>query len=104
MIRISEYDKFGEEGLSKEEYEKIQDYVLKKCKCTGCPTFVKGDNPAGAYCFPLVGTSEKIQREKDCICGTCPIYKEYELTHTFYCTRCSQLCQAYKRECGAGHE
>jgi len=104
MTKISEYDRFGVEALSKEEYAKRQDYVLKNCKCAGCPTFVKGDNPGGAYCFPLVGTSENIHREKDCICETCPIYKEYELTHTFYCTRCSQLCQTYKMEMGSGHE
>ena len=78
-MRISDYDRFGEEGLSKEEYAKRQDYVLSKCKCTGCPTFVKGDNPEGAYCFPMVGTSKAIQWEKECLCETCPIYKEYEL-------------------------
>jgi hypothetical protein len=103
-MKIGDFDRFGEEGMSKEEYAKKQDYVLSKCKCPGCPTFVKGDNPAGAYCFPLVGTSKAIQWEKNCVCATCPIYKEYELEHTFYCTRCSQLCQTYKKEIGSGHE
>jgi len=103
-MKIGDFDRFGEEGMSKEEYAKKQDYVLDKCKCPGCPTFVKGDNPAGAYCFPLVGTSKTIQWEKNCVCATCPIYKEYELEHTFYCTRCSQLCQTYKKEIGSGHE
>lgn len=103
-MKISDFDRFGEEGLSKEEYAKRQDYILTKCKCAGCPTFVQGDNPAGAYCFPMVGTSKVIKWEKECVCETCPIYKEYELEHTFYCTRCSQLCQTYKMEQGGGHE
>lgn len=103
-MKITDYDRFGEEGLSKQEYTKRQSEILKRCKCQACPTFVKGDNPAGAYCFPMVGTSKAIQWEKECICETCPIYKEYELEHTFFCTRCSQLCQTYKKEVGGGHE
>ena len=104
MVKISEFDNFGVEEMSKEEFEAKQKYVTGKCKCPGCPTYIKGDNPYG-YCFPMVGTSKKIKREVDCMCGTCPVYKEYELTHSFYCTRCSQVCQAYKAEvAGAGHE
>ena len=56
-----------------------------------------------AYCFPLIGTSAKIQKEKDCICKTCSIFKEYELNHSFYCTRCSQVCQMSKSEGPAAH-
>ena len=103
MARISDFDPFGVEDMPKEKYVAKQGYVTGKCLCTKCPTYVQGDNPVG-YCFPLVGTSSKIKWEKDCICGTCPVYKEYELTHTFYCTRCSQVCQAYKIEVGGGHE
>lgn len=103
VVKISDFDKFGVEDMTAEEHAKKQDYVIKKCKCPTCPTYVKGDNPVG-YCFPFVGTSKNIHKEKDCICSTCQIYKEHELTHTFYCTRCSQVCQAYKMECGGGHE
>ncbi|OGP25223.1 MAG: hypothetical protein A2X99_11305 [Deltaproteobacteria bacterium GWB2_55_19] len=97
MGKYDRIDKFGIEKMEKAEYQKRQDYVLKKCKCPACPTYVAGDAPTG-YCFPLIGTSKKIQWEKDCVCQTCAIYKEYELTHTFYCTRCSQVCQALKVE------
>lgn len=97
MVRVSQFDNFGVEDMSKEEYAGKQAYVIGKCLCANCPTYVKGDSPIG-YCFPLVGTSKMIKWEKDCICETCPVYKEYELTHTFYCTRCSQVCQAYKAE------
>lgn len=98
---VSELDKFGIEGMSKEEYNARQHYIVQKCLCMKCPTYVKGDSPVG-YCFPLIGTSSMIHFEKECICETCPIYSEYELSHTFYCTRCSQLCQAYKEQVSAG--
>lgn len=101
MVKHNDIDNFGIEGMPREEHQKVQDYVLKNCKCAGCPTYVEGDSPVG-YCFPLLGTSRNIQWEKDCICETCPIYKEYELTHTHYCTRCSQFCQNLKGEAGAG--
>ncbi len=99
-MRVSELDPFGVEEMSKEEYASRHAYVIGKCLCSKCPTYVKGDSPVG-YCFPLIGTSKNIKWEKDCICETCPIYNEYELTHTFYCTRCSQVCQAYKAEVAA---
>ncbi len=90
-------DKFGVETMEEAEYRNRQDYVVKNCKCAKCPTYIAGDAPIG-YCFPLIGTSKKIQWEKECVCETCPIYKEYGLTHTFYCTRCSQVCQTLKTE------
>ncbi len=99
MNKHDTYDKFGVEAMTEGEHKERQDYVIKNCKCPGCPTYVEGDQPTG-YCFPLIGTSAKIQWEKDCICATCPIYKEYELNHNHYCTRCSQTCQSLKFELG----
>jgi len=92
-------DKFGIEMMSDEEREKRQEYVQKNCKCEGCPSYVEGDAPVG-YCFPLIGTSKKIQWEKGCVCESCPVYKEYELDHMHYCTRCSEVCQGLKFELG----
>ncbi|MFQ5442022.1 MAG: DUF2769 domain-containing protein [Thermodesulfobacteriota bacterium] len=90
-------DKFNVESMTKEEHEQKKEYVIKNCKCPGCPSYVEGDSPVG-YCFPLIGTSKKIQWEKECICESCPIWKEYDLGHTFYCTRCSEVCQTMKTE------
>lgn len=95
MAKHDLIDKFGVEEMSKEEYQKKQDYVTKNCKCPGCPTYMEGDAPVG-YCLPRIGTSKKISTEKECVCETCPIYKEYELENTFYCTRCSEVCQDLK--------
>lgn len=103
MAKYDIIDKFGIESMTKEERQQRQEYVLKNCKCKGCPTYVEGDDPVG-YCFPPIGTSRKIQWEKECICETCPIWKEFELEHTHYCTRCSEFCQNLKFEGGAGHE
>lgn len=103
MARVSDFDRFGVENMSEEEYAAKQNAIISMCICSQCPTYVEGDSPIG-YCFPLVGTSKLIHKEVECICERCPVYSEYELTHTFYCTRCSQLCQAYKSELGAGHE
>ena len=100
-MAASQFDSFGVEDMGKEEYKEKQTYVINSCKCKECPTYVSGDNPTG-YCFPLIGTSEKIHHEEKCICGTCPIYKEFELNHTFYCTRCSQVCQSHKGEALVG--
>lgn len=97
MGKHDRLDAFGVTEIDKAAYDKKYAYVTQNCKCKGCPTYVPGDAKIG-FCFPLIGTSEKIQKEKDCICGTCPIYKEYELNHTFYCTRCSQVCQTNKSE------
>ena len=103
MVEIPKFDVFGVEEMSAEEYKAKEAEVHGKCKCPGCPSYVEGDSPYG-YCLPLIGTSKNIKFEKDCICETCPIYVENGLTHTHYCTRCSQVCQAYKSELGAGHE
>ena len=94
-MKLSDFDKFGEEGMTKEEYTKQQKSVEKNCLFIKCPTYVKGD-PSVGYCYPLIGTSGVIHSEKDCLCETCSNYKEFELDKTFYCTRCSDLCQMQK--------
>ena len=103
MAKFSDMDAFGVEHMGSEENARKQAQVIEGCKCASCPTYVEGDTPIG-YCFPLVGTSKNIKWEKDCICSTCPVFKEYELNHTHYCTRCSQFCQTFKSEVGGGHE
>lgn len=102
MSKHDRLDSFGVTVIDRQEYDRKQAYVVKNCKCAGCPTYVAGDAPTG-YCFPLIGTSKQIKTEKNCLCSTCSIYKEYELNHTFYCTRCSQVCQMLKTEGAAAH-
>ena len=101
MSKFDSLDKFDVESMNEADLKKRQDYVLKNCKCTKCPTYVQGDVQTG-YCFPAYGSSAKINVEKDCVCKTCSIFKEYDLTHSFYCTRCSQYCQGLKTEVSGG--
>ncbi|MBI5888442.1 MAG: DUF2769 domain-containing protein [Deltaproteobacteria bacterium] len=101
MSKYETLDKFGVENLEEADFKKRQDYILKNCRCTKCPTYVQGDAPTG-YCYPAFGTSKQIHWEKECVCKTCSIFKEYELTHSFYCTRCSQFCQGLKIEVAGG--
>lgn len=103
MGKISGFDKFGVEDMEKSKYGSKHAELMEQCLCNDCPSFVKGDS-AQAYCFPMIGTSDVIHKENGCSCSTCPVYKEYDLNHSFYCTRCSQVCQSYKAEVGSGHE
>lgn len=101
MGKISDFDRFGVESIDTKKYANLQATIISKCLCSKCNSYVQGDNPTG-YCFPLIGTSQKIHNEKDCICSTCPVYKEHELDHTYYCTRCSHICQTYKTQTAIG--
>ena len=101
MAKFDSFDRFGIEKMEVDAFKQKQDYVLKKCKCATCKSYVAGDKPTG-YCFPLIGTSKNIQKEVSCDCSKCDIFKEYELTHSYYCTRCSQYCQALKTEVQGG--
>lgn len=99
MAEISSFDKFGIESMKREEFDAKQKDVVSKCLCKTCPTYVEGDALTG-YCFPLIGTSKTIKWEKNCLCESCEVHKENDLSHTYYCTRCSQICQTYKMEVG----
>lgn len=104
MARMGSFDNFGVEDMSKEAYRQKYAEILALCKCKECPSYVEGDDNT-AFCFPLRGYSKVIKIEKGCICDSCPVKAEFELTdHAHYCTRCSQLCQSYKAEAGGGHE
>ncbi|MDH4226229.1 MAG: DUF2769 domain-containing protein [Deltaproteobacteria bacterium] len=103
MARMGEYDRFGVENMGKEEFTAAQERIMQLCKCPSCPTYVKGDKPYG-YCFPVIGTSSMIKKEVDCKCFGCDVYKDYSLDNSYFCTRCSQLCQTFKKEAGGGHE
>jgi len=95
MSKISDIDNFGVEKMSAEEYKTCLQVLEKDCLCKGCPSYVPGDENA-AFCFPVYGASAAIKEEKECFCATCTVYKQYELTESNYCTRCSHLCQTYK--------
>lgn len=77
---------------------------LKKCKCIKCPSYTfmckvkgvpanvsalvkgvkKADHMEGMFC--AFNKSKCIETEQGCICTTCAIYKENNLTKGYYCT------------------
>jgi len=78
---------------------------LKKCMCMKCPTYKLGcklkampknimiklkgnigevDHFEGLFC--TFGKSKCITELTECICETCPVYKDNELTNYGYCT------------------
>ncbi len=77
---------------------------LKKCICMKCPSYsfackmksmpknvmsmVKGDLENTEHLEGLFCAFEKskcIDEEKGCICATCDVYKENELSNLYYC-------------------
>ncbi|MFC2144879.1 DUF2769 domain-containing protein [Actinomycetota bacterium] len=71
---------------------------MEKCICMNCPTYSScmSDKKEGLFC--ATGKSNCTIEKKECICESCPIDKEYNLTanldlmekmilkmHLFYC-------------------
>ena len=56
---------------------------FSRCACTRCPTFTKGDT--GLFC--LRGRSKLPVTERGCVCRTCPVHIENNLTGRAYCLR-----------------
>ncbi len=56
-----------------------------RCLCPGCPTHNKcmKDNEEKLFCSR--GKTECNPEQKGCLCGTCPVEKEYELNDFYYC-------------------
>ena len=56
---------------------------LSRCACTRCPSYIKGDS--GLFC--VHGRSKLDVQERGCICRTCPVHVEYQLSGRAYCLR-----------------
>lgn len=57
-----------------------------RCLCPGCPTYnecMKGKNER-LYCSR--GNTECEFEEIDCLCGQCPVWKEYAIKSFYYCS------------------
>ncbi|MDW7668748.1 MAG: DUF2769 domain-containing protein [Bacillota bacterium] len=77
---------------------------LKKCLCMKCPSYTfscKMKSMPGNVILMMGSTEDKIHaeamfcayeksrcidEEKGCICGTCELFKEYELENKYFCT------------------
>lgn len=65
---------------------------MGKCACPKCPSYddcmkkgMEEGKMEGLYCSPEVGKSACEIKQAGCICGTCPVQIEHELTGGYYC-------------------
>ena len=52
-----------------------------RCECGKCPS----NPPDQKTCYCAGGTSPARVETKSCLCGDCPVYKEFGLATGYYC-------------------
>jgi len=67
---------------------------LKQCICERCPTYLDcsrhGTKKEKAFCFPTIGKSGCISKEKGCICGACQVHRKMNLANYYFCIKGSE--------------
>jgi len=62
---------------------------IDKCVCTQCPTHLADDcaqkNNETLYCAEGRGKSACDLLDRGCLCGSCPLWDEYELKDGYFC-------------------
>ena len=66
------------------------------CICEMCPTYYSCGEKL-AFCMPEAIKSQCIKLESGCICPGCPVQKEKNFTHQFYCIKGNELEIAGKK-------
>lgn len=61
------------------------DENAERCLCPGCPTHNECMKSNDERLFCSKGKTECELERKGCLCGTCPVEREYELTDFYYC-------------------
>lgn len=56
-----------------------------RCLCPGCPTHNRCMNNNEERLFCSQGKTECELEKRGCLCGTCPVEREYELYDFYYC-------------------
>lgn len=62
---------------------------LAACVCANCPSYndcAKEKNEL-LFCSPEVGPGVCEYKMNGCICGPCPIHREYNLDSGYYCIK-----------------
>lgn len=82
------------EKLSPEKREKKIKEVQDICKdfCGNCPTYQNTGEDRLGFC--ATGKSDKIEEERGCLCGSCPVTEKMSLRWGYYCTRGSAQKQS----------
>lgn len=58
--------------------------AIEKCICKECPSFVECKEKI-AFCF--IGKSKCIKEMRGCVCGGCPVHKQFNLKTGYYCIK-----------------
>lgn len=83
--------------MSKPDQAAAIERLKGMCTCPGCPTYTNCAKKNGEMLFCATGKSFMcIDREKDCICPSCPVSGDLGLKHKFYCTRGAEKAQRYE--------
>ncbi len=61
------------------------DKNASRCLCPGCPTHNECMKSNEERIFCSRGKTECNPEKKGCLCGTCPVEKEYGLYDFYYC-------------------
>jgi len=68
------------------------------CICPGCPSYTacieEKEKKELAFCFS--GKSKFIKEMKGCHCSKCPVQKENDFKHEYYCTKGNEILQSKK--------
>lgn len=70
--------------------------VRRLCICESCPSYDASCREKG-FCYPTIGKSKCIKKEKGCICPGCPVQESMGYGNVFYCTRGSDVEQFAKK-------
>jgi Protein of unknown function (DUF2769) len=83
--------------MPKAEMEKAVEAEKAKCTCGSCPTYTNCAKNAKESFFCAAGKSFMcIDKEKECICPTCPVTADLGLKFKSYCLRGSEKALRYE--------
>lgn len=66
---------------------------LDACPCPNCPSYndCSREKKETLFCSDAVGKSACEYKMNGCLCGPCPVHKEYSLSAGYYCLNGSAL-------------
>lgn len=69
---------------------------FNRCLCPVCPTYTSTfcadeEEESREKMFCSIGQASCALDQNGCICGDCPVWKEYELTSNYYCIKGEEM-------------
>ncbi len=83
--------------MAPDQAKNAVDGLKAMCTCPACPTYTTCAKKANELLFCWNGKSFMcIDKEKDCICPSCPVTKEAGLKYKHFCTRGAEKALRYE--------